>query len=85
MRVPSLQFEQTGPNSFIGRSDQGELSISQFQNGYNFSFTLDDPGFPRDYFSVVFDLCLTIGDDGVYEQIVCQPKPNSGFLCHNNP
>jgi hypothetical protein len=32
----------------------------------------------------VYQVCLSIGDDGIYEQIVCQPKSQDGFLCHNN-
>jgi hypothetical protein len=32
-------------------------------------------------FPVVFDMCVTVGDQAVKMRLVCQPKP-TGMLCH---
>jgi hypothetical protein len=57
---------------------------SPAERGYFFQVQYNTPNFPPGYFSVVFQMCLNIGDDGVHEQIVCQPKARDAWLCHNN-
>ena len=79
--MPSLQFEPDGAG-FTATNEQGSVRIAPFAGIYSFQFSFDHPDFPPGYFSVLYHMCLSIGDDGMVEQIVCQKKPNGGFLCH---
>lgn len=83
--MPNLTFRANG-NGWIAEHELGWVTISPApsQNGYYFQLQYNAPNFPPGYFSVVFQMCLSIGDDGIYEQIVCQPKARDAFLCHNN-
>ena len=84
LQMASLRFIRSGPDRFVATTGEGTVTISPSQDGYDFAFTFDDPGLPAGYFSLYFDLCLSVGDDGIFERIVCQPKPRGGLLCHSN-
>lgn len=80
--MPNIQFIATGDGGFAASNDQGFVSISLFAGAYAFSFTFDNPDFPAGFFRFRYHLCLNVGDDGISETIVCQAKPNHGFICH---
>jgi len=82
LEIPTLEFEKTG-NSFTATNEQGSVTIAPFAGMYSFSFSFDHPNFPPGFFRVLYHLCLSVGDDGMDEQIVCQKKPKGGFLCHH--
>jgi hypothetical protein len=81
LEMPALQFEKTG-DAFTATNEQGSVRIAPFAGIYTFEFSFDHPNFPPRFFRVLYHMCLSIGDDGMDEQIVCQKKPNGGFLCH---
>lgn len=83
--MPNLTFRANG-SGWIAEHELGWVTLSPApaENGYYFQLQYNTPDFPPGYFSVVFQMCLSIGDDGIYEQIVCQPKARGAFLCHNN-
>jgi|GEM_PF-1637401 len=85
VRMPRLEFRRDG-DGWIAETPEGwvRLAPKKVGPGYTFQFQYNTPNFPPGYFSVVYQLCFSIGDDGVDEQIVCQPKARDGFLCHNN-
>ncbi len=84
-RMTDLVFRRDGAG-WIAEAPEGWVRVrpKEVGPGYIFQFQYNTPQFPPGYFSVVFQMCLSIGDDGIDEQIVCQPKPRDGFLCHNN-
>ena len=84
-QMTNLRFVRSG-KGWRADHDDGWVTIAPGTRagGYNFQFQFNKPTFPPGYFSVIFQLCLSIGDDGIDEQIVCQPKARDGFLCHNN-
>lgn len=84
-QMPNLVFQRQG-SGWIAETPDGWVRIApkEVGPGYVFQFQYNTPQFPPGYFSVVYQLCLSIGDDGIDEQIVCQPKARDGFLCHNN-
>ena len=66
-------------------STNGSVRFSTGSHGLNVQYSAglrptstmaDGPNFP-----VVFDLCLTVGNQAVSGRMVCQPKPR-GLLCH---
>ncbi len=79
--MPQLQFTQSGA-SFVASNEQGVVQISPLLRGFAFSFTFDNPQFAPGFFAVRYDLCLNIGDDGMWDSVVCQKKPGGGFICH---
>lgn len=83
--MPDLRFYAVG-NGWRADAPNGWVTMRPKPGGggYFFQFQYDTPDFPPRYFSVVFQMCFSIGDDGVDEQIVCQEKPRGGILCHNN-
>lgn len=85
VHMPRLEFRRDG-NGWRGETPDGWVTLApkEVGPGYTFQLQFNNPNFPPGYFSVVYQMCFSIGDDGVYEQIVCQPKPRDGFLCHNN-
>jgi hypothetical protein len=85
VRMPRLEFRRDG-NGWIAETPDGwvRLAPKEVGPGYTFQVQFNNPSFPPGYFSVVYQMCFNVGDDGVDEQIVCQPKPRDGFLCHNN-
>ena len=86
MQMPELDFVSDGSGGWIARNQHGYVSLvpKSAGAGYYFQFQYNDPNFPPGYFSVTYQMCLSIGDDGVYEQIVCQPHARDAFLCHSN-
>jgi hypothetical protein len=80
--MPHIQFVSTGGGGFAASNDQGFVSFSPFAGAYMFSFTFDNPNFPPGFFRFRYHLCLNVGDDGMSETLVCQMKPNDGFVCH---
>jgi len=82
LSMPSLQFQAMSDGSFAASNDQGFVLIAPFAGAYSFRFQFDHPNFAPGFFRVRYHLCMNIGDDGISEQIVCQPKNNDGFLCH---
>lgn len=85
VQMPRLEFRREG-NGWRAETPEGWVMLSpkEVGPGYIFQLQFNNPDFPPGYFSVVYQMCFSVGDDGVYEQIVCQPKPRGGFLCHNN-
>jgi hypothetical protein len=81
LEMPQLQFSQAG-GSFVASNEQGMVQISPLTRGYAFSFIFESPQFPPRFFVVRYHLCLNIGDDGIWDSVVCQKKPGGGFLCH---
>ncbi|MBI3783930.1 MAG: hypothetical protein HY270_11065 [Deltaproteobacteria bacterium] len=86
LQMPRLDFVSDGNGGWIARNEHGWVSLvpKSAGSGYYFQLQYNDPNFPPGYFSVVYQMCLSIGDDGVYEQIVCQPHARDAFLCHSN-
>jgi hypothetical protein len=86
LQMPRLDFRPDGGSGWIAENEHGFITLlpKSSGDGYYFQLQYNDPSFPPGYFSVIYQMCLSIGDDGVYEQIVCQPKSRDGFLCHNN-
>ncbi len=85
VQMPRLEFRRDG-NGWIAETPEGwvRLAPKEIGPGYTFQLQFNNPNFPPGYFSVVYQMCFSVGDDGVDEQIVCQQKPRDGFLCHNN-
>lgn len=85
LAMPELHFVANG-SGWIAENEHGWVTITPkgTGEGYNFQLQYNDPNFPPGYFSVIYQMCLSIGDDGINEQIVCQPKARDAFLCHNN-
>ncbi|GBD27100.1 hypothetical protein HRbin30_02444 [bacterium HR30] len=85
VQMPRLEFRRDG-NGWLAETPDGwvRLAPKEVGPGYTFQVQFNNPPFPPGYFSVVYQMCFSVGDDGVDEQIVCQPKPRDGFLCHNN-
>lgn len=85
VQMPRLEFRRDG-NGWLAETADGwvRLAPKEVGPGYTFQVQFNNPNFPPGYFSVVYQMCFSVGDDGVDEQIVCQPKPRDGFLCHNN-
>lgn len=83
--MTDLQWVADG-NGWRAENADGWVKIwpSHAERGYFFQVQYNTPNLPPGYFSVVFQMCLNIGDDGVHEQIVCQPKARDAWLCHNN-
>jgi hypothetical protein len=84
--MPSLTFRPDG-TGWIAENERGWVKVSPVRGKdrrYNFQIQYNNVNLPPGYFSVVYQMCLSIGDDGIYEQIVCQPKSRDAFLCHNN-
>ena len=82
LSMPDVQFIDDGSSGFSASNEQGFVTITPFAGTYAFSFAFDDPHFAPGFFRVRYHLCLNVGDDGISEAIVCQPKPRDGFLCH---
>jgi len=74
-----------GGGGFVPTSTGGTLSVSSFGSWQQVTYRAPLPPIagPQDgaEFPVVFDICLTIGDQAVTGRMVCQEK-NRGFLCH---
>lgn len=85
VHMPHLVFRPDG-TGWIAETGDGWVRVApkKVGPGYVFQYQYNTPQFPPGYFSVVYQMCLSIGDDGIDEQIVCQQKPRDGFLCHNN-
>lgn len=85
VHMPHLVFRRDG-GGWIAETSDGWVRVApkEVGPGYVFQYQYNTPQFPPGYFSVVYQMCLSIGDDGIDEQIVCQPKARDGFLCHNN-
>ncbi len=81
--LPNLHFEPSG-DGWVADTGDAIVTLTPSSRGYTFTLRIDNPMFPPGYFSVFYQMCLSIGDDGIDEQIVCQQKPNDGFLCHSN-
>ncbi len=85
LRMPALQFQQSGAHSFSSSNEQGFVTVAPFGGAHGFEINFDRPEFPPGFtldVKLEYFLCLNIGDDGVFDRIVCQPKPGGGFLCH---
>lgn len=74
-----------GANGAGATSTGGTASISQYRGWQQITYRATTPPIasPADgaNFPVVFDLCLTVGDQAVKARMVCQEK-NRGLLCH---
>jgi len=74
-----------GPNGAGATSTGGTASISDFRSWQQVSYRATTPPIagPQDgaNFPVVFDLCLTVGNQSAKARMVCQEK-NRGLLCH---
>jgi len=63
----------------------GSVQFSPVTNGVTVTYAAGDPPIGRQsdgvWFPVVFDVCISVGDQAVRGRMVCQPKPR-GLLCH---
>jgi hypothetical protein len=80
------QASFTLSNATSGRTDtRGTVAFTRSGSGMNVTYSAPVRPFARASdganFPVVFDLCLTLGDQAVKARMVCQPK-NTGMLCH---
>lgn len=69
-----------------GRADnRGSITFSSVGVQTRFNYSAPVRPFARQSsganFPVVFEMCLTIGNQAVKMRLVCQPKP-TGMLCH---
>jgi hypothetical protein len=75
----------TGSGVSATTANGGSLILTPITGGQKLSYTVDERPFARmsdgANFPVVFDLCLTVGDQTITGRLVCQPKP-TGMLCH---
>ena len=68
-------------------SDNGDFTINAASNGFRFTYKVEDlvpPARTSSGFTgipVVFDGCMTLGNQAVKLRMVCQPHSN-GLLCH---
>jgi hypothetical protein len=63
----------------------GAIQFSRVVDSYRVTYSAPIPAAASQHdgadFPVVFDLCLTLGEQAVKTRLVCQPK-NQGMLCH---
>lgn len=74
-----------GRDGLSAQTPQGSINFSALGEstrvGFNLSANAAARGSDGDNFPVVFQTCLTVGDQKVPIRLVCQPK-STGMLCH---
>ena len=75
-----------GNNGAGDTSLDGFINFSRVTNAYRIVYSAPVPSVAGmsdgANFPVVFNLCLTVGEQAVKTRLVCQPKPQ-GMLCHS--